>query len=272
MSTVNPADVEAEDVKKVDRALQALVAGNVSEAQTLLTAVIENTPAGYVNSSQAPDGTPIVKCWGQEEFVHYVMWQNDHGIDRSVQWTGNAYPRAYYHLGFICVKLLQFERALEYLEKGHELDPDNPHFIFEKAQAMTYTGKKDEALALYQSVRETGPYVSKRNLACARRGSGFLLIEMGRLDEAEEDFQASLVLEPDNLLARNELEYIDRLRKGGRVCPAGALAVGSADLSRCVICGNRFTKGVIINDNGTPVSICKDCQRKLTKKWWQFWK
>ncbi|ABC27512.1 protein containing tetratricopeptide repeats (TPR1, TPR2) [Hahella chejuensis KCTC 2396] len=48
--------------------------------------------------------------------------------------------------------------------------------------------------------------------AAALRGIGFILIEMERLDEAEEALQKSLIIEPDNDVAINELEYINELR------------------------------------------------------------
>ena len=44
------------------------------------------------------------------------------------------------------------------------------------------------------------------------RGIGFALTELGRLQEAREAYEASLRIEPDNALAKNELAYLDRLQ------------------------------------------------------------
>src|SRR5262249_21087967 len=158
--------------------------------------VIGNCPTGYTNSSEAPDGGTVIKFWSQHDFIHYVMWQKQQGIECGVQWVGNAYPRAYYYLGFICVKNRQYGPALQYLTRGQELEPTNPKFNFEKAQALVHSGDKAAALALYQAVTEVGPQISARDLAVAQRGRGFVLIDLGRLEEAEAAFRSSLEIEP----------------------------------------------------------------------------
>jgi tetratricopeptide (TPR) repeat protein len=175
-------------------------------------------------------------------------------------------------MGFLCVKREQFDRAIEFLDKGQRLEPTNPVFVFEKAHALAHSGRKREALVLYDSVTEIGPHVSARDVAVAQRGRGFLLIEMGDLDRAETAFKASLELEPESEVALNELRYIDHLRQGGRATFTKSVASSGPDLSRCAVCGKQFKKGVVVLVNGTPTSICKTCEGKFTKKWWQFWK
>lgn len=187
-------------------------------------------------------------------------------------WVGNAYPRAHYYLGFLCVKRKQFERAIEFLDKGMLLEPTNPKFRFEKAQAVLHCGRKEEALALYDSVTEIGPHVTARDLAMAGRGRGFVFIEMGRLDDAEAAFKASLEIEPANEVALNELAYIDRLRHGAAPAPPDLMSSAAPSLSECSVCGRRTEKGVVVLVGDPPVSMCKRCTATYSKKWWQFWK
>jgi Flp pilus assembly protein TadD len=52
-----------------------------------------------------------------------------------------------------------------------------------------------------------------------RRGRGFVLTELGRLDEAEAAYRESLKIEPDSERAKNELQYIARLKAGGPSAP-----------------------------------------------------
>jgi tetratricopeptide (TPR) repeat protein len=265
-------EVEIADVAKVEEALEALSAGKLKQGEQLLKEVIANTPENYENEEADGEGIAI-KFWSMNDFMHYVSWMQDQETERAVKWIGNAYPRAYYYLGFLCVKQKQFTQAVEYLDKGRSLDPENPKFLFEKAQALIHLGNKDAALALYDQVVEVGPYVSQSDLAVARRGCGFVLIEMGKLDNAETAFQASLELDPESEIAHSELNYIAHLREGGRLVEGfESVETNGPDLSSCAICGKGIEQGVMITVEGQPLSICKHCKRRLTKKWWQFWK
>lgn len=273
-NTTSDQDRESDDADSVNAAVEALMTGDVRKAESLLLRVIATTPPNYKNSFDDEQGISI-KFWDQIEFVHFITWQQEHGQaskDKSIQWLGNAYPRAHYYMGYICVKQKKFERAIEFLDKGLALEPTNPKFIFEKAQALIHSGRLSEGMELYEQVNEIGPHVCARDLAVAQRGKGFVLIELGQLDDAEAAFRASLKHEPDNEIARNELLYIEHLRQGGAATFAEAVSSSSPDVSRCAVCGNEFTKGVVVSLDGMPVSICRRCENKLTKKWWQFWR
>ncbi|MCE9547426.1 MAG: tetratricopeptide repeat protein [Planctomycetia bacterium] len=266
-------DRESTDAAKVDTALEAIIEGRLDEAEALLLAVIANTPSEYANSEENDQGIAI-KFWSQTDFIHYVMWRKDRGLaDTNISWIGNAYPRAHYYLGFLCVKRKQFERAITFLDSGQSLEPTNPKFAFEKAQALVNSRRFKEALALYDRVTELTAHVTVRDLAIARRGRGFVLIEMNDLNNAEIAFKSSLEFEPENEIAMNELRYIQHLRKGGATTlTETAPTTDSLNPSKCAACAKQFDKGVLVSLNGRPVSICKRCKGKLTKKWWQFWK
>jgi tetratricopeptide (TPR) repeat protein len=269
---VSTDDRESTDAATVNAAVDLLAAGDIVQAESLLGGVIANTPPTY--TSQVEDGDAVaIKFWDEASFVHYVMWQKQQGgAVKAIRWIGNAYPRAHYYMGFIGVKKQDFDRAIAFLDKGHALEPTNPKFAFEKAQALVHSGRKHEALALYSSVTEIGPFVGARDLAIARRGRGFVLIELQDLDGAEAAFRASLELEPGNEIALNEVEYIRHLRQGGAASAIEAVPSVGRDLSVCAACGSHFEDGVVIALNGVPVGICARCKRSLTKKWWQFWK
>jgi tetratricopeptide (TPR) repeat protein len=267
-------DIESMDAQKVDEALKALSSGDVNTTQTLLLSVIANTPSDYSNILEDDEGLSI-KFWDAEQFLHYITWQKKHGLEKVVKWIPNAYPRAHYYMGFLFVKTRQFSHAVEFLDKGLVLESTNPKFKFEKALAIFHSGRAQEALALYDEVNEIGPYVNAHDLAAAKRGCGFLLIEMGRLDEAEAAFKTSLEFEPKNETALHELKYIKHLRKGGAATKSEMVQKStSADLSICAICKRKFETGVMISLDGKPVSICMKCRARIKspKKWWQFWK
>ena len=272
MNPEQSKQAESADAEKVDAARDLIARGEFGEAERLLLEVIADTPAGYANSTEDAEGQSI-KFWDQASFVHYVLWEKSQGrAKKAISAVGNAYPRAFYHMGFLCVKRKQFGRAIEYLDEGQRLEPTNPKFIMEKCEALVCSGRKEEALALYAQVREIGPYVSGHDLAVAIRGQGFVLIEMGRLDDAEKAFKRSLDIEPKNGVALNKLQYIAHLRQGGATSRPEATASVGPDFSRCAVCGNRFTKGRVVSLKGVPTGVCQTCDSKLRKKWWQFWK
>jgi len=62
----------------------------------------------------------------------------------------------------------------------------------------------------------------EKGVACCAAGR-FVLVELGRLDEAEAALGDSLVAQPNNSLAQNELRYIARLRASGAPTAPAAL-------------------------------------------------
>lgn len=206
--------LEEVDADLVDKAIKALGANNVDEAQAILLTVVQNTPKKFVLINETKDSLEI-KFWDKKRFIHYTEWQWQHGMKKDVYWAGNAYPRALYYLGFICVKKKQYEKSITYLEQGKLLEPTNPLFNFELSHAHIQSGRAKKALQLYDEISEVGPFVDPLDMAMALRGRGGALIEMRRLDAAMEAYQRSLEFEPENYTALNELKYIEHLRLGG---------------------------------------------------------
>jgi tetratricopeptide (TPR) repeat protein len=262
---------ESADADSVNTAIAAISIGDFNTAEHLLLKVIANTPK-YYSSITNEGGGLAIKFWDQTAFLHYVTWQKQRGIGAPITWVENAYPRAHFYLGFLCVKNKQYDRAIEYLDKGMNLEPENPKYIIEKAAAFLNSRRFEEALALYDQLKDVGPHISSLDLAIAQRGRGFVLIELGKLDDAEKAFLLSLKYEPNNTVALNELRYIRNIREGGPAAPADVIQSNRPSLSKCVVCGKLLTKGLAVSLDGRPVLLCKRCGSKLTKKWWQFWK
>jgi tetratricopeptide (TPR) repeat protein len=271
MDLKDQSQLEKHDAERLDQALGALMAGDVRRAEPLLHAIIANTPDDYVTRYTTDAGLHI-KFWDRNAFIHFVTWHQSRGTaDQTITWIGNAYPRAHYYLGFLYVKLKQFDRAIEFLNRGMALEPTNPKFVCEKAQALVQSGRRREALELFDTLADVNENVSAHDVAIARRGRGFALVELGRLDEAEAAFHSSLELEPGNPVAQNELDYIAHLRSGGRASVTESVA--SVDpAASCAVCGRVAGEGRIIMVREAATFICRRCERRLTKKWWQFWK
>lgn len=202
---------EAADAVKVDEAVEAIDAGDYEKAEKLLLEVVANTPEEYQNVIET-EGTIYIKSWDLDTFLHYLNWQQQHGnLDHNVHWFTNAYPRAYYYLGFLAVHYGDYDQAISYLDSGRLLDSQHPRLRLEKAQALI--GKRDfqAALDLLEQINNTGPFVINSDLAAALRSRAFILVEMGDFNHAREILRAALQLDPDNLSVLDELEYISNL-------------------------------------------------------------
>jgi tetratricopeptide (TPR) repeat protein len=274
----NTSSIEETDAKKVNEALEALAGGNVTLAQQLLEAVVVNTPTTY--QFQVSEGDSLVmKFWTMTDLIHFVTIHRE-SIKQQIVWRASAYPRAYYYLGFLAVRQGQFARAMDMLDAGYRLEP-NPMFLCEKAQVFVRGFRDyDQALSMFDRVLERGNEVPGNIRALAFRGRGFVLIELGKLDLAEESFVESLSLEPGNEIARNELMYIENLRHGGDKVPSEIVERSKTSSLVCAFCGKDFTGGSVSNVAGRLTYICEKCQippveeqpPKPQRKWWQFWK
>jgi tetratricopeptide (TPR) repeat protein len=79
--------------------------------------------------------------------------------------------------------------------------------------------RHEEALACHVRAASTWDWAPKPYIARALRGQGVQLIDLERLNEAEQALQRSLKLQPDSGRARHELQYIADLRKKRRIFP-----------------------------------------------------
>jgi tetratricopeptide (TPR) repeat protein len=129
--------------------------------------------------------------------------------------TFNTYPLAALILGSDAVGRRQPDEAIAWLDKGLALQPDNLYLVTEKGTALAMLGRAADALALYDATLALGDRTGDaKSQARLRRGRGWALIELGRLDEAEADYKLSLSLEPGHGGAQRELKYIADHRAG----------------------------------------------------------
>lgn len=257
-------EIEACDARKVDRAIEYRKKGMLNRACTLLEEVILNAPKQYICKFEK-SGQLYIKFWDRNKFIHFVKWNKNQGSEVSVTWLPSAYPRAYYHLGFINFEKKNYGMAIRFLEAGHRLEPSNPLFIIEKANIIGATGDRAKAISLLKQVPDVGPNVTKHCKAIALRQLGFHLIEQGDIDAAESALHESLKYEPNNDIAKNELEYIFRLKSEGGVTSSSIQYQRSSGPESwlCSSCGTKVDNGIIVKDKGgEEVLICKQCSSK----------
>jgi len=127
----------------------------------------------------------------------------------------NTYGNASLLLGWYFVHLRQPDQALEALNHGLALQPDNGALVGEKGMALALQRRFDDALRLYDDWLALAPGGdTSPHRARILRARGFALVELKQFDEAERAYQDSLKLEPDHAGARRELDYIAAMRQG----------------------------------------------------------
>ncbi len=125
---------------------------------------------------------------------------------------------AYFHRAYANVDLGKLDNAQADLERALALAPKNPHYLSEMAALHTRRHEFNEALALYHQALDLAPTFSAEGRANAEqgvalRGIGYVLVELGNLDEAEAAYRRCLEIDPDDRKAQGELEYIQGVRE-----------------------------------------------------------
>ncbi|MGR4864399.1 tetratricopeptide repeat protein [Caulobacter sp. LARHSG274] len=226
---------EAQDREVVQKAMLAFSRGPLDPATvTALQQVIAHAPAAWPLVQKVPDGQTIVRLNGGSMTDTLSALLTAAGSPEAREGKGvavafNTYGVAALMLGSRGVSLGQPQEALTWLERGLAFQPDNLMLVTEKGMALALQRRFAEALAFYDAQPPQDPLarpVDPNGPARLLRARGYCLIELGRLDEAEAAYKASLELEPDHGGAKNELAYIRDARAGKPPQQPGQLMTG----------------------------------------------
>ncbi len=225
----SPARADSEDEDAWNKQQDALLArGDALLQQGQPEAAIREAfdPVIRAHESRYADESTVYYCVRTPaEALAYmvnVAVQNDReGTHRRGVALGSNWAYAYYGKGYALVELNRFDEAAHALDRALELSPHNPQFLTERG--VVYRASRDWEKML-ESNRNALEFIDiaspddKRGIERARamRGQGYALIELERLDEAEQIFRDSLEVDPGNALALDELEYIKQLRKSSK--------------------------------------------------------
>jgi len=218
---------EARDEAVVRKVMQA---GSLKAAASLegeLVSVLAHAPTRYPLIERRSDMTIVRSISDQAGLSGAIMiaaLNNKDGKSSTTATSFNTYAMAALLLGSIANERRDPRGAIAYLDKGLALQPDNLMLVTEKGAALTVLQRYADALDLYESAEKLD-FISKLldpgGEARLQRSKGFVLIELKRLDEAEAAYEAALKLEPNHAGAKSELDYIRKLRGGGKQAPVG---------------------------------------------------
>lgn len=123
---------------------------------------------------------------------------------------------ALYFRGYASLDLGQVDLAEKYIKKAIAMAPVNSVYLSELGHI--YHSKRDweNALGVFAEAEKAATYsppdLMDTELARAKRGVGYSLIELGKLDEAERKFKECLEINENDEGALKELNYIETLR------------------------------------------------------------
>ncbi len=123
---------------------------------------------------------------------------------------------AYFLKAYSSIELGRVAEAKSAILLAVELSPWNCKYLCELGSIYQLEKNWTKAMEIFELAEDQaslGPDdVKAAELGLARRGIGYVLVELGRLDEAEKKYQQCLAADPNDKKAARELEYVRGLR------------------------------------------------------------
>jgi Flp pilus assembly protein TadD len=118
--------------------------------------------------------------------------------------------------GFALEEMGKLAEAKSALMQALELSPWNSHYLSELAYLFAIQKDWAKAKENYQAAEEhasISPDSTKtEDLARARRGLGYVFVELGQLDAAEKKYEQCLAADKNDTKAAAELQYVRKLK------------------------------------------------------------
>lgn len=175
-------------------------------------------PADYPAMTEV-DGGWLIRTSSREESLTLaraigVIEQGRGGGEVKVVSVPNTYPDIAFLLGSEAIERRAFDEAHRYLDIGLALQPYDRMLLNEKLVTLHGERRWEEAYLMLKDAFAAGDPLLTAEPGHLQRRLGYTLVELGRLREAREAYDASLVAEPGNAIALNELKYIDDIEAG----------------------------------------------------------
>jgi len=114
--------------------------------------------------------------------------------------------------GFALIDLNRSDEAKLFIERAVAMAPSNAQFLGELAEWYKMHGDLDHAWDLFKQAETAASFSPNDRETFDRtrgmRGEGYILIERGKLDEAEAIYRACLRIDPNDERAKAQLQYI----------------------------------------------------------------
>lgn len=193
----------------LESATKLLDQGKADQALALVDPIIAQA---MLDDAKDPDAI----CPGAAAAFLQSFMNADKGLNVSVS-VENDWCEAMLVKGYALNELKRPAEAEQVLERLVRHDRNNAQYLIEYAYTVRLNGRLDKALDLYKQAEKLASKLPDKGIAAhwqaaALRGQGYAYIDLQRWDEAAKAYQRSFKYEPDNPLARSELQYIEEHR------------------------------------------------------------
>lgn len=174
--------------------------------------------------SRAPDVPTRPELCGDKVIV-YTADTTDFMVISAIVSSGKVkgatsaemrYPMPYfliaYGVGWSEFEHHDFAAALKDYGQGLRNDPDFPQLESEYVGTLSNLGRNAEALESVDAFLAAHPDLKGPRKGMLLRKRGYVLVELGRWEEADAAYRQSLVEDPTSATAKGELDYIARNR------------------------------------------------------------
>jgi len=124
----------------------------------------------------------------------------------------STWSDAYFIKGYALQDLHRLAEAEATLQLALDLSPFNSQYLAEIGAIYALENNWTKAERAYREAEDNTPLSPEASradeLGRARRGLGYVLVELGKLDEAERKYQQCLAANPNDSKAKEELEYV----------------------------------------------------------------
>jgi tetratricopeptide (TPR) repeat protein len=128
-------------------------------------------------------------------------------ITLSARWAD-----AYFIKAYALLDLQRVADAKKTIQQALALSPNSSHYLSELGAIYQLEKDWPKAKQTFEAAEDNAPVspddVKAEELARARRGIAYVLVELGQLDEAEKKYLQCLATDPDDKKAARELEYV----------------------------------------------------------------
>ena len=128
----------------------------------------------------------------------------------------STWSDAYFMKGYALQDLGRPAEAKSAIKEALELSPWNSHYLSELGSLYVLEKDWAKAMETFKAAEDNAPLSPDEgkadDLGKARRGIAYVLVELGKLDEAEKKYQQCLKENPNDTRAAAELEYVRGLK------------------------------------------------------------
>ncbi|MFZ6746709.1 tetratricopeptide repeat protein [Undibacterium sp. JH2W] len=207
---------EAPYLQVLNEGATLIKAGKAKEAIPYFDKVIARYEDKYRDSKQT-----IFCARSPTEALAYLLEAANQAKGSAMVLSAN-WADAYYLKAYVLVSLGQFAQARSVLAHAIALSPANFQYQAELGHIYQQEKNWDLALSSFQLAETnartySAPATHNAEIAQAMRGKAYVLVEQGKLDEAEQVYLQCLELDKNDVRARNELTYVQGLKSKQKV-------------------------------------------------------